>query len=70
MTPAAQEKISSTAQAIPDSDSIEDVVAKLATNTESGLTQDETARRLERHLGGFKVKHDPVASRSRMGRRR
>ncbi len=49
MTTAVLQKISSTAQAIPDSDSIEDVVAKLATNTESGLTQDEAARRLERY---------------------
>jgi H+-transporting ATPase len=49
MTTTAAHKIPSTAEAIPDSDSIPEVVAKLATSTESGLTQDEVARRLERY---------------------
>lgn len=35
--------------AIAERDSIEDVVAKLATSTESGLTQAEAARRLAQY---------------------
>lgn len=49
MTTVTQLKLSSTAEAIPDSASIDDVVAKLATNTESGLTQEQATRRLERN---------------------
>jgi H+-transporting ATPase len=49
MATIPQPKASPTAETIPDSASTEDVVAKLATNTASGLTQDEAARRLERY---------------------
>ena len=45
MTNMAQARPSATAVAIPDGDSIENVVAKLAANTEHGLAQDEAARR-------------------------
>ena len=49
MATIPQPKASPTTEAIPDSASTEDVVAKLATNTASGLTQDEAASRLERY---------------------
>ena len=49
MTTTARQKISSEAEAITDSDSTEEVVAKLDTNFESGLTGDEAARRLDRY---------------------
>jgi H+-transporting ATPase len=41
--------ISPTAEAVPDSDSIQDLLAELNTSKESGLTQDEAAQRLQQY---------------------
>jgi H+-transporting ATPase len=49
MATIPQPKASATAETIPDSASTQDVIARLATNAASGLSQDEAARRLERY---------------------
>ncbi|HVB80675.1 MAG TPA: plasma-membrane proton-efflux P-type ATPase [Candidatus Binataceae bacterium] len=49
MATIPQHKVPPVAETISDSDSIQDVVARLAVNPDSGLTQDEAARRLERY---------------------
>lgn len=49
MATVPQNKMSATAEAIPDSSSIQDILAELHTSTESGLTQDEAAQRLQQY---------------------
>jgi H+-transporting ATPase len=49
MATMTQSRPSATGVAIPEGDSIQNIVTKLVTNTEHGLTEDEAARRLSQY---------------------